>query len=58
MIDQKIKEKKLGIEFSFNLKCVKNFLRRTNYLPEIIQNSTEILENETLSELTEEFNLQ
>ena len=45
MIDQKIKEKRISIEFAFNLKCVKNYLRRTNYLPEIIQNSAEMLEN-------------
>jgi hypothetical protein len=45
MIDQKIKDKKMSIEFSFNLKCVKNYLRRTNHLPEIINNSDGVLEN-------------
>jgi len=49
MIEDRILEKKLGTEFLFNLKCVKNYLRKAHCLPDYVENAQMIKDSETLS---------
>lgn len=49
MIEERIIEKKLGTELLFNLKCVKNYLRKAHCLTDCMNGNDAIKDTETLT---------